>query len=92
LILYVKYCGGCNPKYDRAKLVQQIEAAMPQIEIIYQTKPIADAALVICGCSTACANKEEAVGTYGVFVIWQDRDLSALYEFLEQVNNRIIKK
>lgn len=52
----VKYCGGCNPRYNRKKVVAQLEEqlgnrlclAIPgeEYEILY----------VICGCSVKCAD------------------------------------
>ena len=53
----VKFCGGCNPRYDRGEFYrnflrehveQHIETASP--DALY------DLLLVICGCPSACAD------------------------------------
>jgi len=54
----VKYCGGCNPRYDRAALVRQLEERLgaplpPAIAgVVY------DELYVVCGCSARCAALE----------------------------------
>jgi hypothetical protein len=60
-LIKVKYCGGCNPVIDRAKLVQEIEELLPP-EIILsdgKAKDKWDIGLLVCGCLTACANKPD---------------------------------
>ena len=52
----VKYCGGCNPRYDRVAAVRRLEerlggplpAAQPGVDY--------DEVFVICGCSAQCAD------------------------------------
>ena len=55
----VKFCGGCNPNYDRGGLYQRILKVYPEhsFETADETKEY-DALLVICGCERACANTE----------------------------------
>lgn len=55
----VKFCGGCNPMYDRGGLYRRIMEAYPE-----HSFEAADAAknyetlLVICGCERACVNTD----------------------------------
>ncbi|MBO5994558.1 MAG: hypothetical protein J6Q41_03510 [Firmicutes bacterium] len=53
----VKFCGGCNPKYDRGKLYQKIPGAYPDhsFELADENKKY-DLLLVICGCERVCAD------------------------------------
>ena len=55
----VKFCGGCNPNYDRGALFERIPEAYPEhdFEFADDTKEY-DALLVICGCPRACANTD----------------------------------
>ena len=50
----VKYCGGCNPRYDRKAEVARLRAAFPDIEFAEtgDEGPF-DHVVVICGCSAA---------------------------------------
>jgi hypothetical protein len=60
-LIGVKYCGGCNPLIDRAKLVCEIAKALPP-EYILTTESSSnlwDIGIMVCGCSTACADKPE---------------------------------
>jgi len=58
IVTGIKYCGGCNPHIDRAKLVREIKELLPP-EYIFTTKQssVWDIGILICGCKTACADK-----------------------------------
>ena len=57
----VKYCGGCNPYYNRIKAAQFIKQSLPgHMFLPYVQGETYDAVLVVCGCTAACANAEEA--------------------------------
>jgi hypothetical protein len=53
----IKYCGGCNPGYDRVALVKQIEKSL-QGKVEFVSPESQDVALILAvqGCSTACAD------------------------------------
>ena len=55
----IKYCGGCNPRIDRAELVRAIEKLLPQDCILGTERPSHpwDLAILVCGCPVACANR-----------------------------------
>jgi 4-hydroxybutyrate CoA-transferase len=57
----IKYCGGCNPVIDRAKLVQEIKKLLDPEFIITtdQSSGEWDIGILVCGCKTACAYKPE---------------------------------
>ena len=57
--LYLKYCGGCNPLYDRSLVKDRIAVDFPAFTITREENE-ADRAAVICGCSRACAAVSEA--------------------------------
>jgi len=53
----VKYCGGCNPEYDRVALVEQIEKRLEgKISFVPPESERVDIILVVQGCRTACAD------------------------------------
>lgn len=55
----LKYCGGCDPGFDRVKYVREIQtAAGDLIEWVTVNDPNFEAALVICGCNSACPVEE----------------------------------
>ena len=64
----VKYCGGCNPRYDRVALVERIvrECCLTPVGLgVADT----DVAFVVNGCSRACASQTEIREARSKFVI-----------------------
>ena len=52
----IKFCGGCNPQYDRKACVEQLMARLPDpVKIAAPGVPY-DAVYVICGCQVCCAD------------------------------------
>ena len=53
----IKYCGGCNPEYDRVAIVDHIKQSLrDKIEIVRPEGEGIDVILSVNGCSTACAD------------------------------------
>jgi hypothetical protein len=53
----VKYCGGCNPNYDRVALVSAIEARLSgKASFVGTDGEGISLILAVEGCSTACAD------------------------------------
>ena len=51
----LKYCGGCNPSYDRVKYVRRTQkAAGGQIEWVHVEAGGFDTVVVVTGCDKAC--------------------------------------
>lgn len=55
----VKYCGGCNPQFDRVEAFSHLQECFEgSIRWVPCDETDLDAVLVICGCQTACADTE----------------------------------
>ena len=53
----VKYCGGCNPEYDRVALVEQIKKRLAgKVSFVPPENEGIDIILAVQGCKTACAD------------------------------------
>lgn len=53
----LKYCGGCNPEYDRVTLVKQMERELQDVvEFVAPDTEGIDLILAVQGCRTACAD------------------------------------
>ena len=53
----IKYCGGCNPYYDRVALVKRIERRLQgKVEFVSAPDDNVDFLLAVEGCGTACAD------------------------------------
>jgi hypothetical protein len=53
----IKYCGGCNPYYDRVALVERIKSRLKdRAEFVSPSNDDVDLVLAVQGCQTACAD------------------------------------
>ena len=53
----LKYCGGCNPEYDRVALVRHMEESLQgRVEFVKPASEGVELILAVEGCSTACAD------------------------------------
>ncbi|MDR3073665.1 MAG: hypothetical protein LBV01_02925 [Deltaproteobacteria bacterium] len=82
----VKYCGGCNPRYDRKALTEKLRAAFPLAEIIerHEDGPF-DFVAVVCGCPAACAAHEDLRGGRGKMIITADEQFEELRQALSGI-------
>jgi len=55
----IKFCGGCNPEFDRVEIFHRIKAsAGDSIEWLQLDQKDYKAILLICGCPTACPEED----------------------------------
>lgn len=81
----VKYCGGCNPRYDRKAVTERLRTEFPEDEFIEMgDEGPYDRVVVICGCPSACASHEDLHGLYGKKVMSSDEEYAAVCEFLRE--------
>ena len=53
----IKYCGGCNPAYDRVAAVAELLSRLADaVAVVPLDDQRADILLAVEGCSTACAD------------------------------------
>jgi len=64
IVIGIKYCGGCNPHIDRAKLALEIEKLLPPEDSLTTDRSLNpwDIGIMICGCPTACVDKPDVRG------------------------------
>ena len=65
----IKYCGGCNPNYNRSEAVSRIVSSYPEIEF----EPVKqdthyDHILIINGCRRSCAGHEGLKTNSKIFI------------------------
>lgn len=56
MVIGIKYCGGCNPRYNRKKIVELLEERFSHKFEAADTEREYDMLVVICGCSSSCAS------------------------------------
>ena len=59
----VRYCGGCNPRFDRVAAVGRLAAACPRAALEgAEPGRIYDLLLIVGGCPACCAGREGLEG------------------------------
>lgn len=55
----LRYCGGCNPRFDRTAFVRKLKDDFPALLFTYaEADVLYDAILVVCGCTAICASRD----------------------------------
>lgn len=75
----VKYCGGCNPRYNRKNFVELLKETTGQkFEAADRSKEY-DMLLVLCGCSSSCADiSRYKVKNGHIIMVKSDADFEAV--------------
>ncbi len=72
----MRYCGGCNSRYDRVALVKRLEGLLPELSFAPARSGVPYAAVVVaCGCASRCANISDLVVPAGKLIYlsgWDD--------------------
>jgi len=51
----VKYCGGCNPRYNRRQAVEELESRLSNVNVeIAAEGERYNTILLVCGCTAQC--------------------------------------
>ncbi|MDR1685453.1 MAG: hypothetical protein LBR82_03255 [Desulfovibrio sp.] len=75
----VKYCGGCNPRYDRTAVPAKLRAAFPEAVVAETAGDDPDHFVaVVCGCVVACARHDELNGRAGKAVMTSEKEYERL--------------
>jgi hypothetical protein len=65
----VKYCGGCNPGYDRVALADFIKNSLHgRVEFVALDSEVVDLILAVEGCKTCCADLSAFEGKQIYFI------------------------
>lgn len=85
----VKYCGGCNPGYERVEMVQQLQSLLKDrfIFSIYDRQD-SDIMVFVCGCPRACANKNPNRPEVPSRSIIGESDFKSLIDWLEGLDEK----
>lgn len=87
MILRVKYCGGCNPRFDRKSIVTKIENEFKDIKIIYSDgNEEADLLVVICGCTAQCADYKSIKSKHGSVVVCSEDGYEKIREAIKAIS------
>lgn len=85
----VKFCGGCNPRYDRGSEYDAIkEIYQGKIDFAYAEEGVPyDVLLVIGGCTNCCASYDQYVTRHGVIKVWDLDHMERTKKILSDLSN-----
>jgi hypothetical protein len=69
----IKFCGGCNPTFDRSQYWNEIKAlSSGRINWVGFNHSGLEALLLITGCHTSCPEKNFHPADYNLFIVVRD--------------------
>lgn len=84
LTVGVRYCGGCNPRFDRVEAVRRLAAACPRAELEgAEPGRQYDLLLIVGGCSACCADRTGLAGR-AVVEVRQEQDFDRALALLRR--------
>ena len=83
----LKYCGGCNPQYDRVQAVMSIKKRLEdRVELVSYEDRDAEGTLVVAGCPTACVYLKPFEGR-SIWVVTSLRDFERFVETMSDLKD-----
>lgn len=83
----VKFCGGCNPRYDRGKLLRRLREEFKdriEFESVDESQSY-DGLIVLSGCANACAAYKHVRTKTDPILIWDENQYLNLVEELSKM-------
>ena len=82
----IKFCGGCNPRFERGAVYRDIKNEMDNIDFTYASEDeIYDILLVIGGCPSCCASYEQYEVKGNVYKIWDISQVEGIKQKLTEL-------
>lgn len=82
----VKFCGGCNPRFERGEVFREFKKDITNIEFTYADEDECyDILLVIGGCQSCCASYEQYEVKGDVYKIWDVSQVEGIKEKLSKL-------
>jgi hypothetical protein len=79
----LKYCGGCNPEYDRVAVKEQIEKSLrDKVLFVSSESDDKEMILAILGCKIACADLRPFHG----LKIWKITNVEDAKKFIKEMS------
>ena len=87
----IKYCGGCNPTYDRTNVVSILKKYIGHDHSVETAKQgeIYDVVVILCGCASACANHQNLEAKYEKVYITSESDTLNLINIIDKINTNL---
>lgn len=83
----IKYCGGCNPRYDRKKFFYNLKEIFKYNFEVAQLDKVYDILIILCGCSSCCVNYSELKFRFKKILVRSEEDFNEVKNLLDQYSN-----
>ena len=85
----VKYCGGCNPTYERVNMLQQVQSLFKdQLLFRRHDEPDIEFIVLLSGCHRACAGQDLHPMEISYYSLTGENDFKNLIDYLMSVYKR----
>lgn len=86
MLVGVKFCGGCNPRYDRGKALETMKTQLlGKAEFVIAEEGIEyDFLLVIGGCTNCCASHNQYKAGKETIKIWDENHIDKTIQKFEK--------
>lgn len=83
MVVGIKYCGGCNPTYQRRSIVTRAQEEFPHVQFFAYDPTISyDLVVVICGCMEECFHFSCTNSTHGLVWVRSLQEYDRLHDAL----------
>lgn len=85
----IKYCGGCNPTYERVQMIQKVQSLMEdRFFFLPHDQQDLDLLLLMNGCPRACADENSNRSEIPYCSILGENDFETLINWLITLNGQ----
>jgi hypothetical protein len=85
----VKYCGGCNPAYERVEMVQRVQSQLKdQFFFLRHDEPGIVAMVLLSGCHRACASQDLHPTEISFYSVTGENDFKNLIDNLTSLHEK----
>ncbi|MBP3736752.1 MAG: hypothetical protein J6I56_07000 [Lachnospiraceae bacterium] len=81
--VFVRFCGGCNPRFDRNACLRELIQAFPDIRFLPGSAENGQALLLICGCERMCLKNSAPAATR--FEIFDKDSFASVFDDLSNL-------
>jgi len=85
----IKYCGGCNPGYERVEMIQRVQFRFnDRFLFLRHNEPDIDVLVLMSGCHRACAGKDLNTAKIPHCLITGENDFNNLINWLKSLDRK----
>jgi len=85
----IKYCGGCNPLYERVEMIQQAQSQLKdRFLFLRHDEPDIDVLVLMSGCHRTCAGKDLNTVKIPLCSVTVENDFDTLINWLKSLDQK----